>query len=76
MFKVHSTLIVLLCLAFLQTVNGQEAITDTTIIHRTAMDMRLVRLNYRAYAHHSFGSHHHAPLHLDEGKPLQRPHPL
>ena len=61
MFKVHSTLIVLLCLAFLQTVNGQEAITDTTIIHRTAMDMRLVRLNY---TYTSVGPDGHTPITL------------
>lgn len=39
-------LVFALFLAFLHTANAQEAITDTTIIHRTAMDMRLVRLNY------------------------------
>ena len=54
-------LFILLCLAFLQTVNGQEAISDTTIIHRTAMDMRLVRLNY---TYTSVGPDGHTPITL------------
>ena len=33
-------------LAAFSAINAQESIVDTTIIHRTVMDMRLVRLNY------------------------------
>ena len=33
-------------LAVFTALNAQESIVDTTIIHRTVMDMRLVRLNY------------------------------
>lgn len=39
-------LTILLLFAGLPTIHGQEAVTDTAIIHRTAMDMRLVRLNF------------------------------
>ena len=39
-------LTILLLFAGLHTIHGQEAVTDTAIIHRTAMDMRLVRLNF------------------------------